>query len=238
MLMAGVNFSLYYKVIAGKFRDVLRDTEFRVYIGIFFISALVISLNLSGKIFSSIGESFRYAGFQAASILTTTGYITADYNTWTGFSRLIIFLLMFIGGCAGSTAGGVKVVRILSLFKMAVTELKYAIYPRRIAGIYLNKQYMRKRLVYHIAACIFLYLIVFIGVTLAMAAGGFDVMTSASAAIASLGNIGPGFGLVGPIFNYAFLPDYLKYVLSFAMLAGRLEVYTILVLFTPLFWKK
>jgi trk system potassium uptake protein TrkH len=238
MLMAGINFSLYYKILNGKYKEVLRDTEFRVYVCIFCVSTLVIALNLLGKTYSSAGESFRYAGFQAASILTTTGYISADYAAWTGFSRLIIFLLMFIGGCAGSTAGGVKVVRILALFKMAVTELKYVMYPRRIAGIYLNGQYLRKHMVYHIAACVFLYLIIFIAATLAMAAGGFDIMTSASAAIASLGNIGPGFGLVGPIFNYAFLPDYLKYILSFTMLAGRLEVYTVLVLCTPLCWKK
>jgi trk system potassium uptake protein TrkH len=143
-----------------------------------------------------------------------------------------------IGGCAGSTSGGVKVVRILTLLKMAVTELKYLIYPRGFFGIFLNKCYLRKNIVYNIAAFIFLYFIVFFAMTLIMATGGFSIMTSITAVIASLGNIGPGFDSVGPSFNYGFLPDYLKWSLSFTMLAGRLEVYTVFVLFTPAFWKK
>jgi trk system potassium uptake protein TrkH len=238
MLLAGVNFTLYYKALAGKFRELWRDTELKAYLFIFFAAALVISLNLWGKKYASFAESFRYAGFQSASILTTTGYITADYDAWTEFSRLIIFLLMFIGGCAGSTGGGVKVVRILALLKMAVTELKYLVCPRGVFGIYLNGQYLRKNMVYRIAACVFLYLMIFFAFTFIMATGGFSFMTSVTAAIASLGNIGPGFGLVGPSFNYGFLPDYLKWSLSFAMLAGRLEIYTVFVLFTPAFWKK
>jgi trk system potassium uptake protein TrkH len=238
MLLSGVNFSLHYKVFAGKFREVWRDTELKAYALIFFVSAFVIALNLWGKKYASFGESFRYAGFQTASILTTTGYTTADYDVWPGFSRLIIFLLMFVGGCAGSTSGGVKVIRVLTLFKMAVTELKYLVWPKGVFGIYLNGQYLRKNMVYRIAACVFLYFMFFFAFTFIMAAGGFSIMTSMSAAIASLGNIGPGFGLVGPSFNYGFLPDYLKWSLSFAMLIGRLEVYTVVILLTPSFWKK
>jgi trk system potassium uptake protein TrkH len=239
MLLAGMNFCLHYKILTGKFREVLRDTEVKTYLFIFFAAALLMSLNLWGdKRYTSFAQSFRYAGFQAASILTTTGYTTADYETWTGFSRLIILLLMFIGGCAGSTAGGVKVVRILALCKMAVTELKYCLRPRGVFGIYLNGQYLHKSMVYRIAACVFLYCLVFFFFAFLTATGGFSLMTSISAAIACLGNIGPGFGLAGPSFNYNFFPDYLKWSLSFAMLIGRLEVYTVIVLLTPSFWKR
>jgi trk system potassium uptake protein TrkH len=238
MLMAGLNFSLYYKILTGRFRAVLKDSEMKVYLAIFFIATLIMSVDLLGKNYASFGESFRFASFQAATILTTTGFVTTDYMQWSNLSQNVLFVLMFIGGCAGSTGGGIKVIRILTLFKMSLTEMKYLVHPRGVFGIFVNGQYLKKNIVYDIAALVFLYFVVFFAVVFFVAAGGYDIMTSVGASIACIGNIGPGFGLVGPVFNYSFFPDYIKWVLTFAMLVGRLEVYTVLILLTPVFWKK
>jgi trk system potassium uptake protein TrkH len=238
MLMAGLNFSLYYKMLKGSFRDVLQDSEMKVYLAIFFIATLIMSVDLLGKNYDSFAESFRFASFQAATILTTTGYVTADYMQWSNLSQNVLFILMFIGGCAGSTGGGIKVIRILTLFKMSITEMKYLVHPRGVFGIFVNGHYLKKNIIYDIAALVFLYFVVFFVVVFIVATGGYEIMTSVGASIACIGNIGPGFGLVGPVFNYSFFPDYIKWVLTFAMLVGRLEVYTVLILLTPVFWRK
>jgi trk system potassium uptake protein TrkH len=237
MLIAGMNFSLYYKLLRGQIREVLRDSEMKTYLAIFFIASLLIAVDLTGKSHSSFGESFRYAAFQAASILTTTGFVTENYMQWSNFAQVVLLVLFFIGGCAGSTGGGIKVIRIVTLFKMSLTEMKYLVHPRGVFGIFVNGQYLKKNIVYDIAALVFLYFATFFVVTVLVATGGYDIMTSVGAAIATLGNIGPGWGKVGPVFNYAFFPSYIKWILSLAMVIGRLEVYTIMVLFTPTLWK-
>jgi len=238
MLIAGMNFSLYYKLLRGNIREVVRDSEMKTYLGIFLIASVLIAWDLMGKKYASFGESFRFASFQAASILTTTGFVTDDYMQWPNFAQVVLFVLFFIGGCAGSTGGGIKVIRIVTLFKMSITEMKYLIYPRGIFGIFVNGQYLKKNIVYDIAALVFLYFAIFFIVTVIVASGGYDIMTSVGATIATLGNIGPGWGKVGPVFNYAFFPDYIKWVLSLTMLIGRLEVYTITVLLTPMMWRR
>lgn len=238
MLIAGLNFTLYYKLLRGRIREVLKDSEMKTYLALFLGATLLIALDLTGKRFGTFGEGLQYASFQAASILTTTGYVTDNYMEWSNFSQVVLFVLFFIGGCAGSTGGGIKVIRIVTLFKMSLTEMKYLIYPRGMFGIFVNGQYLKKNIVYDIAALVFLYFAIFFFVLVIVASGGYDIMTSAGATIASLGNIGPGWGKVGPVFNYAFFPDYIKWVLSFTMLIGRLEVYTITVLLTPAMWKR
>jgi len=239
MVLAGSNFAIYWRLLNGKFRSVFRDSEWLVYLAIFAVSSVLIALNcLSLGTYSSFAQSLRYASFQVATILTTTGSMTADYLLWPHFSQAIIFVLMFIGGCAGSTAGGIKVGRILTLFKMGLSEMKYLLNPRGIYGIFVDGQYMKKGIVYDIAAMVYLYLgFVFIS-TLVVSAGGYDILTSITATLATLGNIGPGFNLVGPAFNYGFFPDWIKLWLFFIMLLGRLEVYTVLLLFTRAFWKR
>jgi trk system potassium uptake protein TrkH len=239
MLAAGLNFSLYFKLLSGKALSAFRDTEARTYLGIFAVAALLIALDLwRGGVFKGFGASLRYAGFQASSILTTTGFATADFATWPPLSQTILFLLMFVGGCAGSTGGGIKVIRIVFLSKMAFTEMKYLLNPRGIYGIFVDGKSLRKNIIYDTAAFVLLYIFLLLATTLVVSAGGFDILTSLTASLATVGNIGPGFGKVGPVFNYGFFPDWIKLWLSFAMLAGRLEIYTIFILFTRAFWRR
>jgi trk system potassium uptake protein TrkH len=239
MLLAGMNFSLFWRLLQGDVRATLRDTEFRAYAGIFLAAAgiMVFDLWRAGS-YDSVGSAARFASFQAASILTTTGFVTADYLQWPALSQAMLFVLMFIGGCAGSTGGGVKVSRIVTMLKMGVSEMRYLLNPRGVYGVFVGGRYLKKNIVYDIAAMVFLYLVTAFISVIVVATGGFDIMTSLTATMACLGNIGPGFGLVGPVFNYSFLPDYLLWWLSFMMLLGRLEVYTVLVLFTSAFWRR
>ena len=239
MFLAGMNFALHWRLLRGEFGNAFKDTELRVYAGIFFATAGLIAYDLvKTGTYATGAEAGRYAAFQAASILTTTGFATADYSFWPPLSQALLFTLMFIGGCAGSTGGGVKVGRILTLFKMGLSEMRYLVNPQGIYGIFVNRVYLKKNIVYDIAAMVFLYLIAMFVSTLVVASAGFDIITSLTATLASLGNIGPGFGRVGPALNYAFLPDHIKAWLSFMMLMGRLEVYTVLVIFTKAFWQR
>ncbi len=239
MLAAGLNFSLYFKLLSGKAISAFRDTEARTYLGIFSVAALLIAWDLwRAGTYGGFGASLRYAGFQASSILTTTGFATADFARWPPLSQTILFLLMFVGGCAGSTGGGIKVIRIVFLSKMAFTEMKYLLNPRSIYGIFVDGKSLRKNIIYDTAAFVLLYIFLLLATTLVVSAGGFDILTSLTASLATVGNIGPGFGKVGPAFNYGFFPDWIKAWLSFAMLLGRLEIYTVLVLFTRSFWRR
>ncbi|HOX13328.1 MAG TPA: TrkH family potassium uptake protein [Spirochaetia bacterium] len=239
MLAAGLNFSLYFKLLSGKAISAFRDTEARTYLGIFSVAALLIAWDLwRAGTFGGFGASLRYAGFQASSIITTTGFATADFAKWPPLSQTILFLLMFVGGCAGSTGGGIKVIRIVFLSKMAFTEMKYLLNPRGIYGIFVDGKSLRKNIIYDTAAFVLLYIFLLLATTLVVSAGGFDILTSLTASLATVGNIGPGFGKVGPAFNYGFFPDWIKLWLSFAMLAGRLEIYTIFILFTRAFWRR
>ncbi len=236
MVLAGMNFNLYYKILSGNFRGFFRDTEMKVYISIFLVVTLLISINLLGT-YGSFGKSLQYAGFQAASILTTTGYATADYSLWPAFSQNALFFLMFVGGCSGSTGGGLKVIRIVTLFKLAIHEMKQMIYPSGVFRLRMNGIVMKKDIVYPIAGFFFLYFLLLLAVTLSVSSGGYSIITSFSTALATLGNIGPGFGKIGPAFNYSFFPGYIKWILSVAMMLGRLEIYTVLILITPKFWR-
>ncbi len=238
MLLAGVNFILYYKLVTGKLKDIWRNTELRVYLSIFAIATAIIAFSLYGNVFSTFGSSVRYAGFQAASILTTTGFATDNFAEWPFMAKICLFTLMFIGGCSGSTGGGIKVIRIISLFKLGINEMKYLLHPRGIFNIKIDGNTVRKNIMYAVSGFFFLYIILLLLVSLVVASGGNNIITSFSSALVTLGNIGPGFGKIGPSLNYAFYSDYIKWTLSFAMMAGRLELFTVLVIFTPLFWKK
>jgi len=236
MYLAGVNFIMYFRLVRGDTRSIIKNTEFRVYTGIFIVASLLIAMDLYGTVYNSFGESLRYAGFQAASILTTTGYATADFAAWPAMSRITLFILMFIGGSAGSTGGGMKVIRVVTIIKQGFNEMKYLIYPRGVFRIHLNGRVAKKDAVYVITGMVSLYFFLLLVVTFVVASAGNTILTSFSTALVTLGNIGPGFGMVGPTENYAFFPDYVKWFLSFVMMVGRLEIYTVLVLFTPIFW--
>jgi len=239
MVMAGMNFALYFKLLTRRFKDVFIDSELRAYLGIFLIASLAITVSLlKNNVYSGFFEGFRYASFQVASIITTTGFATTDFDLWPAFSKTVLFLMMFVGGCAGSTGGGIKVVRIVTLFKLALRELKRLIYPKGVFHLWLNKTVVRKDIISVITGFVFLYIFSLLGTTILVSAGGYDILTSFSTALATVGNIGPGFNLVGPSMNYSFFQPWIKWVLSLAMMMGRLEIYTVTVLFIPHFWKK
>ena len=236
MYLAGVNFIMFFRLVRGDTRSIIKNTEFRVYTGILIVASVLIALDLHGTVYESFSESLRFAGFQAASILTTTGYATADFAAWPAVSKIALFTLMFIGGSAGSTGGGMKVVRIVTIIKQGFNEMKYLIYPRGVFRIHLNGRVVKKDTVYVITGMVSLYILLLMIVTFVVATAGNTILTSFSTALVTLGNIGPGFGMVGPTENYAFFPDYVKWFLSFIMMVGRLEIYTVLVIFTPIFW--
>lgn len=237
MLAAGVNFILYYRTLIGQFDSIPRNTELKAYLGIFAVATIAIAIAIYKRSYDSVAESLRFAGFQAASILTTTGYATADFAQWPDFAQGLLFALMFIGGSAGSTGGGIKVVRIVTIIRLGFNEMRYLLHPRGIFALRMNGQPLRKSIVYSIAGFAFLYVLLLIATTIVVASGGHDLLTSVTTALATLGNIGPGFGRIGPVENYAFFQDYIKWYLSAIMLTGRLEIYTVLVLFTRGFWK-
>ena len=237
MVLAGVNFVMYHKLLMRRVRSILHDTELRVYLSIFVVATLITTLGLRGVRFERFGESLRYASFQVASILTTTGYATDDFAAWPALAQIVLFALMFVGGCSGSTGGGIKVIRIVTLIKQGWNEMRYLIYPKGVFSIRVNGERLKKDIVYVISGFVMLYLVLLIVTTILVAAADNDILTSLSTALVTLGNIGPGFGKIGPTLNYAFYPDWLKVYLSFIMMLGRLEIYTVLILFTTRYWR-
>jgi trk system potassium uptake protein TrkH len=238
MFIAGVNFSLSYFALKRDFKKVLGNEEFKVYSLITLVFTLVIAakLFLTGGI--TLEQSFRDSFFQVVSILTTTGYATADYLLWPSLLTALIFVLMFIGGSSGSTGGGVKVIRVLLIMKNSYFELKRLVHPKAIIPMRLNGKTVPQQLINNVLAFIVFYLLIFISGSVIMAGLGLDMESSMGAVAATLGNIGPGLGSVGPIENFANVPGLGKWVLSFLMLLGRLELFTVLIVFAPAFWKK
>ena len=237
MVIAGVNFSLYYRLLLGKAGDLWMNSELRAYLAVFFGVSLAIALSMLPT-YRDFGTSFRYASFQVASILTTTGFMSTDFDVWVPLAKSLLLLTMFIGGCSGSTGGGIKVIRIVVIFKQAANEIRRLLYPRGVFSIRLNGKVGRKDVVYGTAGFVALYLALVFGVTLVVASSGADVLSSLTSALATVGNIGPGFNLVGPTQNYSAFPDYVKWTFSFAMIAGRLELWTVFILFTREFWRR
>jgi trk system potassium uptake protein TrkH len=237
MLLTGINYTLYYRLLRGKWRDIRSNTECRAYLFIFLAAAALVTVTLL-PVYRSGGTALRYAAYQTASILSTTGAAVTDYEAWPAFAKMVLLCLMFVGGCSGSTAGGIKVIRHVVLWKQAGNELRRSIYPRGIFYIRLNRKVGRRDVVYGAAGFVFLYMLVTAGLTLATAASGTDIFSSFSAALSITGNMGIGFGAVGPSQNYAPFPGYLKWLFSFVMIGGRLELWTVFILFTPEYWKR
>ena len=238
MILAGVNFTLHYRLITGKIGSIFKNTEFKVYLLIVAVATLAVTASLYGNTYGTVSKAFRYASFQVASIITTTGYGTADFEQWPYFAQIILFSLMFMGACSGSTGGGIKVIRLVTLFKLGINEMKYLVHPKGVLPIWIDGKAIKKDMTYSIAAFFFLYMFILLVTTLVCASTGAGITTSFTTALATVGNIGPGFGKIGPTDNYFFYPDYAKWFLSFAMIVGRLEVYTVLIIFTKAFWKR
>lgn len=237
MLLAGINFTLYYFVIRYRWKEFFSDSELRCYLLIIFAAVFLIALNLwFSNYYDSIGKSLRYSFFQSISIVSTTGFTTANYDSWPAFSKMILFILMFIGGCSFSTSGGIKIARALILFKYLKRSISVRLHPRAVFSIKINEKPVSADSISAVINFVFLYIGVFFTGTLLLSLDNFDLITTASAVAACLGNVGPGFNLVGPEFNYSFFSNLSTLLLSFIMLVGRLELFTIILLFTRQFW--
>ena len=238
MFLAGTNFALHYKLLQGSPREYLRSSEFRFYLGLVLAVIGILTLSLwisSGK---EVGYSLQHGAFQAVTIVTTTGYVTADYAAWAPLAQVLLFLCMFSGGMAGSTSGGIKTMRTLLLGKHNVRELKRLVHPRAVIPLKLDGRPVPESVLGGIWGFFLLFVSLMVLAALILAGMGIDLVTSFAAAIACIGNIGPGLGDVGPADNYADLPLAAKWVLTFCMLLGRLEIYTVIILITPDFWRK
>lgn len=236
MILFGINFNLVYFFLIGKILPVLKSEELRGYLVIIALATIGITLNIS-PMYHSYLEAFRYAVFQVASIITTTGFATANYDLWPMFSQTILLLLMFVGACSGSTGGGIKVSRILMLFKNAVKEVKKLLHSRSVMTVNFEGSAVSPKTLNNIHSFLVLYFLVFAVALLILSLENLDFQTTFSAVATCINNVGPGFKAVGPTENFAFLSNYSKLTLSFVMLAGRLEIFPIFILFSKSFWK-
>lgn len=237
MFLCGVNFQLYYVMLKGRIKEALKDQELRFYIGVVGMSVILIALNIHFSIYNNFGKSLRDSFFQVSSIITTTGYSTANYDTWPTFSKAILFMLMFIGGCAGSTAGGIKCIRILVALKMIKREIMKIFHPRAVVPVKLGHKVLSNDMLISISSFSILYILIFVLSTLAVSLEGVDLVSASSAVAATLGNIGIGLGLAGPAHTFSQFSELSKVIFSFLMLVGRLELFTVLALFSKKFWK-
>ena len=238
MLMFGVNFSMYYAILKGNVKSILRDEELRFYLGTVLAAIILIVLNTYGTVYQSIGEAVRFTSFQVSSVITTTGYATADFTLWPVFSQCLLVLLMFMGASAGSTAGGIKCIGIMVLFKIIRREIIKIIHPRSVQTVKFNGRVIEEETLSRIMAFFFAYIAVFTASVILVSLDNKDIVTTATAVIACISNIGPGLGSVGPAGNFADFSIISKAVLSLCMIIGRLEIYPILLLFAPTFWKR
>lgn len=237
MMLFGINFNLYFLVLIGRGRQALKSEELRTYLGVIAAATLLIVLNTRAA-GVRLGETVRHAFFQVSSIITTTGFATCDFDLWPSLSKCVLVLLMLVGACAGSTGGGIKISRVLILIKRAGEELHKFIFPNSVTKIRLEKKILDREVVHTTSAFLIVYVFIFAISTLLVSAEGHDLETCFTAVAATFNNIGPGLSVVGPTRNFGFFSDFTKYVLIFDMLAGRLELFPMLILFSPRTWLK
>tara|TARA_B110000444_G_scaffold50380_1_gene46395 strand:+ start:355 stop:1857 length:1503 start_codon:yes stop_codon:yes gene_type:complete len=249
MFLAGTNFILIYFGLTGKIKKIIQDTELKWYISfisiftLFITIALFVSVDLTQtdvfhpQIYGKLESSFRHALFQVVAIVTTTGFVTGDFISWTPFITMFFFGIMFLGGSSGSTSGGVKILRHLILIKNGILEFKRSLHPNAIIPLRHNNSVVEKPIVIHVLAFFILYLILFIIGAGVLSLLGLDFTSAIGGAASSIGNVGPALGSLGPTSNFDSLPEMGKYWCSFLMLVGRLELFTVLILFTPYFWR-
>ena len=238
MILAGTSFTLTYFMLKRKFQKVFSNEEFITYLAFLAFATFAVTgfVHISSN--QTFEESFRDTLFQVVSIVTTTGFVSEDYTAWTPLITMVFFALMFIGGSAGSTAGGIKVVRHIILFKNSFLEMKRQLHPSAVVPVRLNHKAIHQEITLNVLAFIIIYFLIFSLGSIAMAWVGLDFESALGSVATSLGNIGPGIGSVGPANNFAEVPDIGKWILSLMMLLGRLELFTVLILFTPFFWRK
>jgi trk system potassium uptake protein TrkH len=238
MVLAGTNFALHYQALTGNLRSFQRNSEARFYWLTLGISMALVTIMLRLHTYGTLGTAFRYASFQVTSIMTTTGYTTADFEMWPSFVQYLLVLLMFVGGSAGSTGGGMKCMRILLLLKQGYGELVRLIHPHGVIPVRLGGKVVSEDVIRSVWGFFFLFILIFVLASVVMALMGLDIVTAFASVAATINNIGPGLGLVGPMDNYRTIPYLGKWILIFCMLVGRLELYTVIILLVPEFWKK
>lgn len=237
MILFGIDFSVYYMLLLGKFRSVLRSEELRAYIGIIFLSVLIITFNIR-PLFNGLSETVRHAAFQVAALITTTGYSTQDFDIWPELSKTILVTLMFIGASAGSTGGGIKVSRIIIFVKSIFKEVKIAAHPKSTHKVTMNGRPVEHTVIRAVNVYMAAYIVIYVISILIISIDNMDYTTNFTAIVATLNNIGPGLSKVGPTQNFSAFSALSKIVLSMDMLIGRLEIFPILVLFSPSAWRK
>lgn len=238
MMLFGVNFNIYYLILCGQFVKAYKSEEVRWYFGIIAASVALIACNIY-SMYGSVADTLRHAFFQVTSIITTTGYSTVDFNLWPSFSKALLVVLMFVGACSGSTGGGIKVGRIIMLIKNGIREIRYSLHPRSVISVRFEDKKVEHETVRGTTSFIIIYLLVFIVSVLAIAGlNGFDLVTCFTSVTACINNIGPGLEVVGPMGTFASFTPLSKLLLCFNMLAGRLELFPILMLFSPAAWKR
>ena len=237
MLLFAVNFNLYFLLLMGRVRDVLKNQELRCFLVIVAFSMLTIAWNMSGQ-YGGFAEALRYSSFTVASLVSSTGFGTADFTQWPQYSQWLLVIIMFVGACAGSTGGGLKLSRVMLLLKAAFSDLRHMIWPRRVNRVQMEGQRVEQAAIRAVFSYFTLYMLILLLGTLLISFDGFDTATNFTAALTCLSNMGPGLGLIGPSGNFSIFSDFSKLLMSFLMLAGRLEIYPILVLFFPSVWKR
>lgn len=233
MILFGVNFNLYYLALLKNFKSILKSEELRVYLSIIAVATIFITFDVL-HIYKNIFTAFRYSSFQVASIITTTGFMTADFNQWAGSSKVILFLLMIVGASAGSTGGGLKVSRIIIVWKYVKCEIKRVIHPRAVVNVKIDNKIIDNSVIKNVTGYILIYLMLTLFSFLLISFNEFDFETGLTAVVTCINNVGPGLGeIVGPVGNFSTFSDFSKIVLSLDMLLGRLEIFPILFLFSP-----
>ena len=237
MLLFGINFNLYYFLLIRRFRDVFHSEELRAYLLIVVTAVLAIAADIV-HIYGSVFRSLRYALFQVASISTTTGYATADCNTWPVFSQAILVILMFIGACAGSTGGGIKVARVVILCKTSLADMRKMLHPNAVTTVRFEGKPLSERNIRGVHLFLTVYILIFTVSVLLLSLERFDLITTFTAVASCMNNIGPGLEMVGPMGNFSAFSPAAKLLLAFDMLVGRLEIFPMLLLFAPSIWKR
>lgn len=238
MLLFGVNFALYFQLIKGNIKSVFKSEELKYYVLMVVVAITFITINIMDFNQGNIGESLRQSSFQVASVITTTGYATTDFNLWPTLSKNILVMLMFVGAMAGSTGGGIKTIRIVIMFKAIKREINKILHPKRIKGVKIDGKVIEEETISGVFLFIGAYIIISLIAMFIISFDGFDMVTTSTSVIATMSNIGPGFELVGATGNFAAFSPISKIVLSFCMLAGRLEIYPMLIMFSSSIWRK
>lgn len=237
MILFGINFNVYYLLLKRRVGEAVKSSEVRTYLGIILAAIILITINIS-SMFPNVFQAFHHAAFQVGSIITTTGFATKDFDLWPSFSKTILVMLMFIGACAGSTGGGIKVSRIVILFKSIIKELDVIVHPHNIRKLKMDGRIVEHAVVRSVNVFLVSYLFIFAGSVLLISLDNFDFATNFTAVAATINNIGPGLSMVGPTQNFGMFSDFSKLVLTFDMLAGRLEIFPLLILFARNTWSE